>query len=142
MKLTTKQQKFCENIALKSMNQSDSYRDAYDAGNMTDKQIREEASKLANSPNISQTISELKSSLQEKTLEKFSKSRERLLYEFEELIKSAKTENNIKEIRKCLIEQGKLLGYYESITKLQLKKIEDVDVPARVSREEWEKMYS
>ncbi len=57
--LTPKRQKFAMGVA-SGKTQSDAYRDAYKAANMTAKQIHEEASKLAAIPKVSQRIKELR----------------------------------------------------------------------------------
>lgn len=59
-KLTPKQEKFAQAIALEDMNQADAYRSAYSAKSMSDKQIWEEASKLANAPKVAQRVAELR----------------------------------------------------------------------------------
>lgn len=50
-KLTAKQARFADNV-VKGMNQSDAYREAYDAENMTDKTIWEKASWLASQDKV------------------------------------------------------------------------------------------
>jgi len=66
-KLTPKQEAWIECRAI-GMNQSDAYREAYDAEGMTPKQIWEEASKLASSPKVSQRLFELQEEARERTL--------------------------------------------------------------------------
>ena len=56
--LTKKQEIFSKEV-VKQETQSDAYRIAYDAKNMTDKQIHEEASKLMKNPKVSQRVKEL-----------------------------------------------------------------------------------
>jgi len=67
MTLTAQQERFAQAIA-DGMNQSDAYRSAYKAQNMKDKQIHEEASKLAANPKVTQRLVELKGKLEEKAL--------------------------------------------------------------------------
>ncbi|MHB1098115.1 MAG: terminase small subunit [Burkholderiales bacterium] len=55
MKLTPKQEKFCQEI-VKGKSQSDAYRKAYATKGMKDKQVHEEACKLKSNPKISQRI--------------------------------------------------------------------------------------
>lgn len=57
-KLTFKQEKFCRNI-VKGMNKSDAYRDAYDAEDMKDKTINENASRLSKDSKITARIEKL-----------------------------------------------------------------------------------
>ncbi len=66
-KLTPKQEAFIGGIA-SGKTQSDAYRSAYDAENMTPKQIWEEASKLAASPKVSQRLFEMQQDAQERNL--------------------------------------------------------------------------
>ena len=66
-KLTAKQEAFCQGIA-DGKTQADAYRAAYDAENMTDKNVWEEASKLMSTPKVSQRVVELKRALEEKQL--------------------------------------------------------------------------
>ncbi len=58
--LTAKQEKFATLLAFGNLSQSDAYRQAYDAEGMTDKQVHEEASKLASSPKVRQWITQSK----------------------------------------------------------------------------------
>lgn len=57
--LTAKQEGFSNDVA-SGMTLSDAYRHNYDAKNMTDKQIWEEASKLASNPKVNQRLKELR----------------------------------------------------------------------------------
>lgn len=138
--LTAKQEKFCQNIALEGMNYSDAYRNSYNAGNMKDETINNNAYKLITENNeIKTRVKEIKDKIETKTIEKFSKSREQVLEKLESLITKAeeeagkievdengmykltgmKNENAIKEVRECLKEQAKLLGYYEDTINLK-----------------------
>lgn len=65
--LTPKQEAFTANIAA-GMTQSDAYRNAYDAENMTPKQIWEEASKLAANPKVARRLFLLHEKATERTL--------------------------------------------------------------------------
>lgn len=69
-KLTAKQERFCELVALEGMTQADAYRGAYDAKGMTDKQIWEKSSELAASGKVSERIESLKAEIAAKTVEK------------------------------------------------------------------------
>ena len=110
-KLTNKQEKFCKAIALEGMNQSDAYRGAYPTClKWKSKSINEQASVLMKNNNVLTRIKELKDSVTEKTIEKFAKSRDDILTEYES-IKNNSVEPKIKI--DCLKEQGKILGYYE-----------------------------
>ena len=67
MTLTAKQEGFAQSIA-DSMSQADAYRTNYSAEKMSDKQVWEEASKLAANPKVAQRIAELRQALAEKQL--------------------------------------------------------------------------
>ena len=64
-KLTLKQEAACQAL-LELGIQSDAYRTAYDAENMTDKQIHEEACKLFAIPKVSQRVKELQEQARER----------------------------------------------------------------------------
>jgi hypothetical protein len=67
MKLTAKQERFAQCIA-DGMTQADAYRNSFSAGKMTDKQIWEEASKVASNPKVAQRVTDLKAALEAKAL--------------------------------------------------------------------------
>lgn len=58
--LTAKQEKFCQNVAVKNMTYSDAYRNAYDCKEATNKSINELSSTLKAKVNISSRIDKLK----------------------------------------------------------------------------------
>lgn len=60
MKLTAKQEKFAQAVALEDMNQADAYRSAYDTSRMTDESIWVRASELANNVKVAVRIKELR----------------------------------------------------------------------------------
>lgn len=59
IKLTDKQEKFAQ-LVVELSSQSESYRRAYDAENMTDKQIHEESCKLASNPKVARRIESIR----------------------------------------------------------------------------------
>ena len=59
-KLTSKQDKFAQAIALENMSQADAYRFAYNASNMADETIWAKASALAKKDNVPARIDELR----------------------------------------------------------------------------------
>ena len=67
MKLTSKQEAFCQCIA-DGMTQADAYRTAYSASKMADKTIWVKASELMADGNVSVRVSELQAKLQAKQL--------------------------------------------------------------------------
>jgi phage terminase small subunit len=62
MGLTIKQEKFC-NLYIELGNASEAYRQSYSTKKMSEKQVWEEASKLINSPKVTQRINGLRSEL-------------------------------------------------------------------------------
>jgi phage terminase small subunit len=67
MKLTARQEKFCQGIA-DGLNQTDAYRTAYNAVNISNKSLWERASRLAAKSKVEARINELKESLTKKYL--------------------------------------------------------------------------
>lgn len=67
VKLTAKQEAFCQGIA-DGLGQADAYRAAYDADGMKDTTIYPLASKLMKNDKVTARIAELKSQVQEKQL--------------------------------------------------------------------------
>ena len=67
MTLTAKQEGFAQSIA-DGMSQADAYRANYSADKMSDKQVWEEASKVAKNPKVSARIGEMREALAEKQL--------------------------------------------------------------------------
>lgn len=67
VKLTAKQEAFCQGIA-DGLGQADAYRAAYDAEGMKDNTIYPLASKLMKNSKVTARIAELKSQVQEKQL--------------------------------------------------------------------------
>ena len=65
--LTAKQEKFVRNL-IQGMSQREAYKNSYDAKNMSDKVIDNEASKLFNSPEISVRYKELQDKLDNATI--------------------------------------------------------------------------
>jgi len=65
--LTAKQEAFCQGIA-DGMGQAESYRSAYDAGDMKENSVYVNASKLMKNAKVTQRIAELRSEVQEKQL--------------------------------------------------------------------------
>jgi hypothetical protein len=67
MKLTSRQEKFCQGIA-DGLNQSDAYRAAYNAENMSKRVLWTKASLLADNDKVVIRIAELKARLEKKQL--------------------------------------------------------------------------
>lgn len=111
-KLTHKQETFCKAI-VSGKNQSDAYREAYKTDNMTDTTINEAASVVNRNYKVGTRIKELRKPI----ADKFNKSVQKLLQEYEELILEAKTDKDRRIVIDAMKEQGKLLGYYEDTIK-------------------------
>ena len=74
--LTAKQEKFVRNL-IQGMSQREAYKNSYDAENMTDKSIDEEACRLFNDTKISSRYRELQDRLEDATI---MTAKERLEY--------------------------------------------------------------
>ena len=66
-KLTIKQEKYVQGL-FAGLSQREAYKQAYNAGKMTDKQIDEEACKLAACPKVSQRLNDLKGELKNRNM--------------------------------------------------------------------------
>lgn len=87
--LTAKQEKFVRNL-IKGMSQREAYKNSYDAENMSDKVIDNEASLLFNSREISMRYQELQERLDKATI---MTAQERLEY-LTEIIQGIQLDNN------------------------------------------------
>ena len=67
IKLTAKQEAFCQGIA-DGLGQADAYRMAYDADGMKDESVYPQASKLMKNPKIATRVAELKAQVADKQL--------------------------------------------------------------------------
>jgi len=65
MALTVKQENFVQ-VWIATGNKSEAYRQSYDCGGMSDKQINEEASKLSTNPKVSQRFNDLQKAAQKR----------------------------------------------------------------------------
>ena len=77
-KLTAKQEKFAQAIALDNMSQADAYRAAYDTGKMSEKSIWERASVEANKIKVATRINELRQEAMTDKVMSAQKRREKL----------------------------------------------------------------
>ncbi len=77
-KLTARQEKFSQAIALEDMNQADAYRSAYNTSRMTDKSIWEKASELAANGKVRARIAELRKEAMTPKVMSAQKRREKL----------------------------------------------------------------
>ncbi len=69
-KLTAKQQRFAELVALEGMTQADAYRGAFECGRMKAETIHEAASRLMADSKVSARVAELKAQIQGMAVEK------------------------------------------------------------------------
>jgi len=110
MALTPKQDKFCQEI-IKGENQSDAYRKAYDAKNMTDKTITEAASRLMADSNVTARLAELRQPI----IEKCQETAADLIRELNELKLDAHADKQYAPAISAVMGKAKLLGYDKNI---------------------------
>jgi phage terminase small subunit len=135
--LTGKQEKFVRNL-IKGMTQREAYKNSYDAENMSDKCIDEEACKLFNSPKVSQRYQELQERLANAYI---MSAQERLEYltdivtgiEQEKIIvieggeqKEVERPANLNERMKAIDIMNKMQGEY--VTKVDANVNTDVNI--------------
>lgn len=122
MKLTAKQEKFAQLLGTSSITQSDAYRQAYDAKNMTDKSIWEKASELANDGKVSERIAQLKAEYQTH-LKYDAEAHFRELEELKQLALVPRGKDgdvDVKASIKATELKGKLVGLYTEKTELTM----------------------
>ena len=105
MGLTDKQEKFAQAIA-KGFNQSDAYREAYTAENMSKEAIGVEACRVMNNPKVSLRVKELK----ERALKRFDITVDDLVAELEEAREIAKLSSQPSAMVSATMGKGKVLG--------------------------------
>lgn len=108
--LTPKQERFIQNI-VSGMSQRQAYKDAYNAENMKDETIDNEAYKLFKSPDISTRYQELINKLEEETLMTATEKR-RMLKEM-----ALDTNNSVTDRIKAIDTDNKMTGEY--VTKIE-----------------------
>lgn len=112
-KITPQQEKFAQCVA-KGMTQANAYREAYNTTTNRGNTVHCEASKLANSPNISQRIDEIR----RETSQHLRYDAEAHFKKLEMLHQLALTPRgrdgsiSLNEAIKAVVEQGKLCGLY------------------------------
>jgi phage terminase small subunit len=122
--LTAKQEKFAKNIML-GMTQTDAYRDAYNAKNMSANAIRREASLLMDHPNISQIIKEMRERVSNENIMTVQKRMEWLTG-----IINAEAENTGDRL-KALDLLNKMSGEY--VQKVQAEVESDINITVELS---------
>ena len=108
--LTAKQERFVQNI-VKGMSQRQAYKDAYNAENMKDETIDNEAYKLFNSNEISIRYQELIDKLEDETIMTAIEKR-RMLKEM-----ATDKENSVTDRIKAIDTDNKMAGEY--VTKIE-----------------------
>lgn len=103
--LTTKQERFIQNI-VSGMSQRQAYKEAYNAENMEDKTIDEEACRLFNDCKISARYQELIDKLEDETIMTAMEKR-RMLKEM-----AINKENSITDRIKAIDTDNKMAGEY------------------------------
>lgn len=138
--LTAQREVFCQEIA-KGKTQTEAYLIAYPISkNWLKDTVSNNAYKLMNTNEVITRISVLKSQITDKIVKSFTKSKTDILKKLEKLIEEAETSDvesfkkseKMKEIRECLKEQAKLLGYYEEQNKPQLVLPENTEITIKV----------
>lgn len=122
VKLTAKQEAFCQGIA-DGLGQADAYRAAYDAESMKENSVYVNASKLMKNAKIAQRVADLRSQVQEKQLWSREMSIKALVAAYEEGTGSVKVAA-VKEL-------NSMHGYNEpaklAVDVRALKPIKDED---------------
>ena len=117
--LTLKQEKFCIEV-VRTGNQSEAYRRAYDAENMTTKSITEAASTLVNDSNIASRIAEIRSQHTEELEKELKIDATTLLRDLNNL-RQAKVSDYVKLDGTELVFKS-----FDELTPDQLKCIESI----------------
>ena len=125
--LTPKQEKFVQGI-IEGKSQADAYRSAYNTKNMTDKTIREEASRLMSDPNVSTTVKELRNQVKASTI---MSAQERMEW-LTDLIKN--TEEGTTDRLRAIDIINKMTGEY--VTKIDADVRNDITINVELSDEE------
>lgn len=119
-KLTPKQEKFAQAIALEDMNRADAYRSAYDTSKMSDETIWVKASNLANQDKVRVRIDELRQQAMTPKVMNAQKRREKL----SELAEHEDPNVSMKAIDLLNKMDGEYVQKVEG--NLSVKKLEDL----------------
>lgn len=125
--LTPKQEKFVQGI-IEGKSQADAYRAAYNTKNMTDKTIREEASRLMSDPNVSAMVKELRNQAKASTI---MSAQERMEW-LTDLIKN--TNEGTTDRLRAIDIINKMTGEY--VTKIDADVKNEVTINIELSDEE------
>lgn len=110
--LTGKQERFSHGI-VEGLSQSEAFRRAYNAREMSDQAVAVEASRLARDPRVKKRVSELRETLQ-RTL---GISRISLLLELDEVLELARTRADGRTMIAAIVTKGRLCGFFDSLPK-------------------------
>jgi hypothetical protein len=105
--LTIKQDRFCREYVANEGNGAAAYRAAYDAENMSDQVIYNEASKLLDRREVAVRVEQL----QERACIMADQTVENLIAELQDAVKLAKNSNNAAAMSNAVMAKAKLLGH-------------------------------
>ena len=108
----TKHEQFAQNCAL-GMPLSQAYRDCVSGGKCTDRTAEVEGSKLANSPDLSLRISELRTAIGKQVEKKFALTRESWLDRLVTIAEKAEKSEDFSAAQNALDKVGKASAWYE-----------------------------
>lgn len=120
VKLTAKQERFCELVALEGMTQADAYRQAYDCSKMKQETIWVRASELMADSKVSGRVESLKAEAAKATIKKTARTREQLLEKLDRVFDDAM--DGDRKAHSAAVSaigtQAKLLGF--DVQKVEL----------------------
>lgn len=132
MSLTAKQEKFCQKY-IELGNASEAYRQSYDAGNMGEASINEEAYRLMQNPVITLRVSEL----QELSVKRHLVTVDSLTDEYEQIRAAAFTEKQFSPAISAVTGKAKLHGLVsdkpEVSVAVQVNTIQPLDFARRAA---------
>ncbi|HGO5822485.1 TPA: terminase small subunit [Mannheimia haemolytica] len=105
LKLTPKQENFCWKY-IEMGNAAKAYREAYEARFMLDDSIYVEASRLLNSPKITQRLNEIKAEIASEQKTDLTQ----ILFELEQARMLAQTKRDVQGMVKATTEKARILG--------------------------------
>ena len=127
MKLTAKQERFCQEIALNNKTQTEAYKEAYNTNKMKEKTIQEASCVLAKDYKVATRIDELRATLQKEIMTAVRYDKEACFQEIElarQLAMTPKGEHgNINEnaVIKATELKGKLCGLFLSEVDVEVE---------------------
>jgi hypothetical protein len=134
VKLTQKQEKFCQNIAIEHMTQHDAYIQAYDIGNCSDATIDVNASKLAADTKISLRIEQLEQSILTPKIANKRRIAERLTHVLESDVINENGTPVLNHIVQSAAELNKMQGNYAKTETGNTQTIINIIVPDKETK--------